>query len=168
MPVPTIVNYLEIQEPDNATYPGDTELLSIGAPFARALGLHHLAVHHEVLPPGRRSSYPHAHEAEDEFFFVIEGTPDLWLNGVLHRLKPGDGVGFRAGTGEAHTVINNTTHNVRLLSVGEPSRVHARLHYPLHPGRNEVATSNQRHWVDAPEQTLGPHDGLPDALRKPE
>jgi len=164
MPAPTIIHFSHIQEPDTSTYPNDTELLTIGAPFARALGLHHLAIHHEVLPPGRRSSYPHAHESEDEFVYVIEGAPDLWLDGVLHRLRPGDGVGFPAGTGQAHCLLNNTDAPAVLLVVGEPARVHARIHYPLHPVSNEGAQAAGRHWVDErPQPLLGPHDGRPDA-----
>ncbi len=166
MPTPTIVHTLDVQDPDNSTYPGQTELLSIGAPFAQLMGLHHLAVHHELLPPGRRTSCAHAHESEDEFVYVIEGTPDLFLDGVLHRLKPGSAAGFPAGTGHSHTMINNTTEPVRLLVVGEPARVRARIHYPLDPMRNEAATKNNRHWHDAPVLPMGPHDGLPDALRK--
>ncbi len=163
---PTIVHYTDIQDADDSTYPNSTERLSIGSPFARALGLHHLAIHHEVLPPGRRTSYPHAHESEEEFVYVIEGTPDLFLDGVLHRLKPGDGVGFAAGTGQAHCLINNSTEPARLLAVGEPSRKQARLHYSRHPARNEAMAKDNRHWVDVPKRDDGPHDGLPDALRK--
>ena len=94
---------------------------------------------------------------------MIEGTPDLWLDGNLSRLKPGDGVGFPAGTGIAHTFINNTGSDVRLLVVGEASRQRSRIDYPLHPRRNaEIGT---RHWADAPKPALGPHDGLPDKAR---
>lgn len=160
---PNIVHYLDIQEADNSTYPNSDELLTIGSPFARALGLHRLAVHHEVLPPGRRTSYPHAEESEDEFMYVIEGTPDVWLDGVLHRLKPGDGVGFPSGVGLAHTVINNSDAVVRLLVVGEPSRQVSRVHYPLNPERNKALS--ERHWADVPVRPLGGHDGRPDALR---
>src|SRR5262245_64118036 len=64
--------------------------------------------HHERLMPGRRVSWPHAEADEDEFVFVIEGEPDLWIDGELRRLKAGDGVGFPSGTGISHTFINNS------------------------------------------------------------
>jgi uncharacterized cupin superfamily protein len=95
---------------------------------------------------------------------VIEGEPDLWLDGEMQRLKPGDGVGFVAGTGIAHAVINNTDRDVRLLVVGEASRQRSRVHYPMHAKRN--AEIGSRHWQDRPQRQLGPHDGLPDLQRK--
>ena len=158
-----IRNWQDLQLADDAHYPGSPELLSIGSPFGRALGLARLGVHHEVLPPGRRTSWPHAERDEEEFVFVIDGAPDVWIDGELHRLAPGDGVGFPAGTGIAHTFINNTDSDVRLLVVGERSRPGSRIHYPLHPERNaEIGAS---HWRDAPTVLRGPHDGKPDALR---
>src|SRR5476651_139707 len=117
-----IKNYSKIQEPDNAHYADSDELLSIGSPFGRTFGFKRLGIHHELLKPGRRTSWPHAEKTEEEFVYVIEGTPDVWLDGYLHRLAPGDGVGFAVGTGLAHTFINNTESDVRLLVVGECSR----------------------------------------------
>ena len=111
-------------------YPGSDELLSIGSPFGRVFGLTRLGIHHELLPPGRRTSYPHAEGTEEEFVYVIEGNPDAWIDGHLHQLVPGDGVGFPAGTGICHTFINNTDQNVRLLVVGESSRPDNRIFYP--------------------------------------
>ncbi len=87
-----------------------------------ALGLTKLGIHHELLPPGRRTSFPHAESAAEEFVYVIEGMPDAWIDGELVRLAPGDGVGFPAGTGIAHSFLNNTDQTVRLLVVGEPNK----------------------------------------------
>ena len=111
-----------------------------------------LGIHHERLMPGRRVSWPHAEADEEEFVFVLEGEPDLWVDGDLRRLKPGDGVAFPAGTGIAHTIINNTDKDVRLLVVGEASRKRSRIHYPLHPERN--AEIGARHWkIDPPRHS---------------
>lgn len=148
---------------DDAHYPDSDELLSIGSPLGRATGLTRIGVHHELLPPGRRTSWPHAESDEDELVFVLEGTPDAWIDGTLHRLAPGDCAGFAAGTGVAHTFLNNTEQDVRLLVVGEASKSTNRIHYPLHPTRN--AELGNGHWADAPKSELGPHDGLPDAQR---
>jgi uncharacterized cupin superfamily protein len=105
-------------------------------------------------------SWPHSEADEEEFVYVIEGEPDLWIDGEVRRLKPGDGVGFVPGTGIAHTFINNTDRDVRLLVCGEATRTRSRIDYPLHPKRN--AEIGAMHWKDAPAQKLGPHDGLPD------
>ena len=131
-----IRHYSEIQEADTACYKGSDELLSIGSPFGRIFGLKRLGIHHEVLRPGRRTSWPHAEKTEEEFVYVIEGTPDVWIDGHLHRLQPGDAVGFIPGTGICHTFINNTDADVRLLVVGDTNRDDNKCYYPLHHERN--------------------------------
>lgn len=157
-----ITHWSEIERPDNRHYAGYDELMCIGAAFGKTFGLTKLGIHHERLPPGRRTSFPHAESAEEEFVYVIEGEPDLWLDGYLHRLKPGDGVGFPAGTGIAHSFINNTDEEVRLLVVGERTKPENRIVYPLHPERRQAIDD---WWDDHPLRVLGPHDGLPDRLR---
>ena len=156
----SVAHYSAIEGKDDQNYPDSDELLSISATFSEHFRLMRLGVHHERLPPGRRVSWPHAEADEEEFVYVIEGAPDLWLDGHVKRLRPGDGVGFPAGTGLSHTFINNTDSDVRLLVVGEASRQRSRIHYPLHPKRN--ADIGSRHWSDIPARELGPHDGLPD------
>jgi uncharacterized cupin superfamily protein len=160
---PFIRNYRELETKDDSQYPGSRERLSIGAPLGRGLGLSRLGIHHETLPPGRRTSWPHAESTEEEFVYVLEGKPEVWIDGHLHSLQPGDAVAFVPGTGISHTVINNTDQPVRLLVVGE-RRDDDKVYYPKHPGRK--AQIGDRWWSDRPEQPLGPHDGMPDALRK--
>jgi uncharacterized cupin superfamily protein len=155
-----IRHWSELEEPDNDHYPGDTELMAIGAPLARTFGLKRLGIHHNRLLPGRRTSYPHAESAEEEFVFVLQGTPDVWIDGNLHRLAVGDSVGFPAGTGICHTFLNNTDDEVHLLIVGEVTKPENRLRYP----KNEAyEASRSDAWVDWPSRPLGPHDGKPKA-----
>jgi len=159
-----LAHWTKIEGGDVNHYPGSDELQSISASFSERFGLMRLGIHHERLLPGRRVSWPHAEADEEEFVYVLEGEPDLWADGELKRLKPGIGVAFPAGTGLAHTFINNTDKDVRLLVAGEASRQRSRIDYPLHPKRNqEIGT---RHWKIDPPHRLGPHDGLPDTLRK--
>jgi uncharacterized cupin superfamily protein len=153
----------DIEGADDQNYPGSSELHGLTASFSGHFGLMRLGINHERLPPGRRVSWPHAEADEEEFVYVIEGEPDLWLDGHTRRLRPGDGVGFPAGTGVAHTFINNTHSDVRLLVVGEASRRRSRIDYPLHPARNQEIGA--RHWKDAPARRLGPHNGKPDTAR---
>jgi len=157
-----IRHYKELQSEGTAVFHGTNELRSIGSPFSPALGLTKLGIHHELLPPGRRTSFPHAESAEEEFVYVIEGTPDVWIDGELFRLAPGDGVGFPAGTGIAHSFLNNTDEPVRLLVVGEANKDENRIVYPINPERQALRTD---WWDDAPARTLGLHDGKP---RQPE
>ena len=154
-----IVHYSEIQRDDTSRYPGSEELHSIGSPFAKHFGFVKLGIHHETLLPGRRTSFPHAESSEEEFIYVIEGTPDVWIDGYLHRLRPGDGVGFVPGTGIAHCFLNNTTSPVRLLVVGEANKPENKLVYPLNPELKRYKADIW--WNDAPSRELGPHDGRP-------
>ena len=151
-----IAHWTALERPDDDHYPGDDELMSIGAPLGRLLGLTRIGIHHERLLPGRRTSYPHAESAEEEFVFVLEGHPDVWVDGVLHPLSPGDSVAFPPGTGIAHTFMNNTGEEARLLVIGERKRPENKVYYPLH--RN-YEPDGDFHWRDPPVRPLGPHDG---------
>jgi uncharacterized cupin superfamily protein len=159
---PFVRHYSELPS-ERGSYPGDDELMSQGTALSRPLGLKRLGIHHEMLPPGSRTSWPHAEEKEEEFCYVLEGTPDVWIDGVLHRLQPGDAVAFLPGTGIAHTLINNTEENVRLLIVGEHFRDN-RILFAFHP-QGYAGMRRSRLWTDAPVRERGAHDGLPDALR---
>jgi len=112
----------------------------------------------EAGRPGERPFGVNAEEsALEEFVFVLEGTPDAWIDGHLFRLKAGDAVGFPPGTGISHTFMNNTPVDVRLLVIGEPTTEN-RIRYPLNA--TYEATSPER-WVDPPDRPLAPHDGRP-------
>ena len=115
---PFIANFKDFLEPDTNCYPGSDELLSIGSPIGKKLGLTKIGIHIETLPPGRRTSWPHAESLEEEFAYVIEGHPHVWIDGYLHALQPGDFVAFPAGTGISHTFLNNSEGTCRLLIGG--------------------------------------------------
>jgi len=157
----SIAHWAEIEGPDDSHYDGDDELMSIGARLGRHFGLTRLGINHERLLPGRRTSYPHAESSEEEFVYVIAGTPDVWLDGHLHRLRPGDAVGFPAGTGICHSFLNNSAHEVRLLVVGETKKAENQVFYP----RNPEQSTRQDWWSAPPARALGDHDGLTDRLR---
>jgi uncharacterized cupin superfamily protein len=150
-------HWSELEGQDEGHYPGDTERFSINAPLGRMLGLRKIAIHHERLPPGRRTSYPHAESALEEFIHVLEGTPDVWIDGHLIRLIPGDSVAFPPGTGISHTFLNNTPTEIRLLVIGEPTSEN-RIRYPLNPAHE---ASIPERWPNPPPRPLGPHNGLP-------
>jgi uncharacterized cupin superfamily protein len=97
--------------------------------------------------------------------YVIEGHPDAWIDGNLHRLNPGDGVGFPSGTGIAHCFINNTDAVARLLIVGERTRPGDTWFYAHHPEQNERIRAKGKLWENPPKRAMGTHDGLPDVLR---
>lgn len=151
-----IAHWSELENPEANCYDGDTEAMGFDASLARKLGLTRIGIHHVRLPPGRRTSYPHAESAEEEFVFVIDGHPDVWLDGVLHRLNPGDSVAFPAGAGVCHTFLNNSREEVRLMVIGEKPKPENRVRYPLNESYQQSMGSG---WDDAPQRALGPHDG---------
>ena len=160
-----IKNYKELIEEDSSHYPGSDELLSIGSPVGRKLGLRNIGVHIETLLPGRRTSWPHAEKEEEEFAYVISGNPQAWIDGYTYDLEPGDFIAFPAGTGIAHTFINNSENVVVLLVGGDTNKPENKLFYPMHPARNEEIKEKDKLWQDYPEKQLGPHDGLPEKQR---
>ena len=138
---------------------GFADMGGFGHPIGRLHGLTHLGIHYEVAPPGSRSSFPHAEKLEEELVFVLGGKPDAWIDGALHPLDAGDAVAFPAGTGIAHTFLNNSDEDMHLLVLGEHQVPGNQLCYPLHPERmTEFAKWNEA-WLDAPKRPLGPHDG---------
>ena len=133
------------------------EPLGSVADMAERAGMQQLRIQHEILFPGRRSSSPHAHTKREEFIYVIKGEPDVWLDGELHRLKPGDCVALCAGTGIAHSLINNTTTEVHVLAVASVP-VEDGCFYPLTGRRDNVPDDMADAWT---KRARGPHDGLP-------
>jgi len=145
-------------------YPQSTEQMGPDRRVGRVAGLVRIGVNVQRLPPGTRSSWPHAEENEEEFVFVLEGEVDAWINGDLHRMVAGDLAAFPAGTGICHCFINNSDREVRLLVGGEAAKPGSRIFYPLNPSRQADMKASDW-WEDVPQHPLGPHDGLPDQMR---
>jgi uncharacterized cupin superfamily protein/nucleoside-diphosphate-sugar epimerase len=158
---PMVRNAAELAAED-WSYPGHDEKHGPERNLGDAVGLTRVGVSLVELPPGRRSAFPHAHSAEEELGYVIEGTPDLWIDGKLHRLGPGDVMGFPAGTGIGHVIINNSARTVKVLVVGERRPGEDKVTYPVDPDR-QAKLKPERAWTDAPKRELGPHDGKPTA-----
>jgi uncharacterized cupin superfamily protein len=90
----------------------------LGDPF----GLTNFGVNHTRLAPGAQSALRHAHSRQDELVYVLEGRPTLITDAGETQLAPGMCVGFKAGTGNAHHLINRTDAEVVLLEVGDRTR----------------------------------------------
>ncbi|HJW41545.1 MAG TPA: cupin domain-containing protein, partial [Rhizomicrobium sp.] len=156
-------HWRDILEEDECGYPNSPELHGIDAKFGKRAEYLRIGVHFEILPPGRRTSWPHCEGDEEEFVYLVSGKLDVWLDGHIHPMTEGDFIGWEAHTGQTHVCINNGTEDVLLLVGGEASRQKSRIWYPLHPHRDKETTTN--FWHDHPKVKLGPHDGLPDAMR---
>lgn len=155
-------NVSEVKLDAEWSYPGSGEKHTAEKSLGEAVGLQRVGVCYVELAPGKRSGYPHSHSAEEEFGYVLEGNPDLWVDGKLHRLAPGDVIGFPPGTGINHIVINNTAKTVKMFVVGERRPGEDKVFYPKNPERMAQLDA-KRAWNDAPKRELGPHDGKPAA-----
>ncbi len=88
-------------------------------PLGDLFGLANFGVNLTRLTPGGQSALRHAHIKQDEFVYVLEGRPTLVTNAGRRRLEPGMCAGFRAGTGDAHHLVNESEEDVVYLEVGD-------------------------------------------------
>ena len=160
---PFIVSTADVPERTHS-YPNSDEKMGPTRRVGKAAGLRRIGVNVQTLPPGVRSSWPHAEEDEEEFVYVLEGEVDCWIDGVLHRMTTGDLAAFPAGTGICHTFLNNGDRDAVLLIGGEAAKSHSRIYYPVNSSRRNDMTWSEW-WDDVPVRAQGPHDGRPDALR---
>ncbi|MFB6119765.1 MAG: cupin domain-containing protein [Halobacteriaceae archaeon] len=92
---------------------------SVSRPLSDALGTTNLAINYYELGPGESSAYGfHAHEAQEEVFYVQAGT-------VTFRTADGDvtadaGDLVRFGPGEYQRCVNEGEDRATLLVVGAP------------------------------------------------
>jgi len=154
-----ITGWREIEAP--AAPPSSPEDFGFASELSAATGINHFRVAHLRIPPGKRGYPPMAMDDLEIFSFVLEGAPDLWADGHLHRLEEGDGVTFNARTGLAHTLINNTDQDVRLFVMTEAFRRNSRATHPLDPAGEDNLRKMNMFWADAPKHKLGPNKGAP-------
>src|SRR5262249_32618078 len=88
---------------------------ALGEPF----GLGHFGVNLTRLAPGAVSSLRHAHSRQDEFVYILQGRPTLHTGSGRVLLEPGMCAGFRAGSGDAHHLINESDADVLYLEIGD-------------------------------------------------
>ncbi|HEY2338604.1 MAG TPA: cupin domain-containing protein [Burkholderiales bacterium] len=88
-------------------------------PLGDLFGLTNFGVNLTRLAPNGLSSLRHAHTKQDEFIYILKGRPTLHTKAGRTRLAPGMCAGFKAGTGDAHRLINETDEEVAYLEVGD-------------------------------------------------
>jgi uncharacterized cupin superfamily protein len=82
-------------------------------------GLTNFGVNLTRLAPNSVSALRHSHTKQDEFIYILEGHPTLRTNEGETQLAPGMCAGFKAGSGNAHHLVNNTAEVVVYLEVGD-------------------------------------------------
>ena len=88
-------------------------------PLGDLFGLANFGVNLTRLAPGGSSALRHAHTKQDEFVYILEGRPTLVTNAGRTALKAGMCAGFKAGTGDAHHLVNDTADDVVYLEIGD-------------------------------------------------
>jgi uncharacterized cupin superfamily protein len=89
-------------------------------PLGDVFGLKNFGVNLVRLPPGSISALHHMHSKQDEFIYVLEGHPTLFMGEESSQLAPGMVAGFPAG-GAAHHLENQTGEDCMILEVGDRS-----------------------------------------------
>lgn len=88
-------------------------------PLGDVFGLANFGVNLTQLVPGSASALRHSHAKQDEFVYVLEGTPTLITDAGSTELAPGMCAGFKAGSGGGHHLLNRTDAMVVYLEVGD-------------------------------------------------
>jgi uncharacterized cupin superfamily protein len=125
---PTPIAITAIEAPKRAKlslYPEPFASLMAGRtkhPLGDLFGLTNFGVNLTRLSPNALSALRHAHTKQDEFIYVVQGNPTLLTDEGRTQLAPGMCAGFKAGTGNAHCLVNETLEDVLYLEVGDRSQ----------------------------------------------
>lgn len=88
-------------------------------PLGNLFGLASFGVNLTRIAPGGMSALRHAHTIQDEFIYVLEGHPTLVTDAGETRLSPGMCAGFKAGSGDAHHLVNRSDADAVYLEIGD-------------------------------------------------
>jgi uncharacterized cupin superfamily protein len=82
------------------------------------IGAQKLGYNITAVPPGKSAFPPHNHHANEEMFFVLQGSGELRIGGNTYPIRVGDIIACPAGGKEkAHQMINTGTEELRYLAV---------------------------------------------------
>ena len=71
-------------------------------------GLTNFGVNLTELAPGSISALLHHHTKQDEFVYIVSGSPTLILGDGEFQLSAGDCYGFKAGAAVGHQLANRS------------------------------------------------------------
>lgn len=87
--------------------------------LGEVFGLANFGVNLTRMVPGSISALRHSHSKQDEFIYILEGTPTLLTESGERQLAPGMCAGFKAGSGGGHQLANRSSEVVVYLEVGD-------------------------------------------------
>jgi len=88
-------------------------------PLGDLFGLTNFGVNLTRLLPGATSALRHAHSKQDELVYILQGRPTLHTDEGRTELSPGMCAGFKAGSGNAHHLVNHSQEDVLYLEIGD-------------------------------------------------
>ena len=93
---------------------------SVKRPVGKALGAKELALNYYELAPGESFAFGyHAHEKQEEVFYVLDGTVTFETDDGEVVVEDGEAIHFEAG--EFQRGVNESDERVRALAVGAPA-----------------------------------------------
>ncbi len=112
------------------------------------IGAQKLGYNITAVPPGKRAFPLHNHHANEEMFFILQGSGELRVGDERHTLRVGDFIASPAGGPEsAHQIINTGSEELRYLDVSTlivPETVE-------YPDSGKIALMS---WQTAPDGTV--------------
>lgn len=88
------------------------------ATLSDLIGAKKLGYNLTVLPPGKAQCPFHAHHAEEEMFFILEGEGELRYGDRRYKIRKNDVIACPCGGAEvAHQIINTGAVDLRYLAV---------------------------------------------------
>jgi len=112
-----------------------------------------------VVPPGKRAFPLHNHHANEEMFFVLQGTGELRVGQDTYAVREGDFIASPPGGPElAHQIINTGDDELRYLAVSTmivPETVE-------YPDSGKIATYSRQPAADGSTRIVR-HIGRPES-----
>ena len=71
------------------------------------------------LAPGSMSALKHQHSRQDEFVYILSGTPTVVYGNREYEMSPGQCMGFRASEASAHHLVNRSEQPATYLEIGD-------------------------------------------------
>ncbi len=159
-PKPPIVNIADVElKPFPSPAPGaaaerfEARMGGVGI----AVGAQKLGYNITVVPPGKRAFPFHSHRANEEMFFILEGTGEVRIGDGRHPIKKGDFIACPPGGPEtAHQIINTGSSEMRYLAVS--TRIYPEVaEYP--DSKKFGVLADGLRFISRPEMSIGYWEG---------
>jgi uncharacterized cupin superfamily protein len=84
-------------------------------------GLTNFGINLTELEPGAMSALKHHHLTQDEFIYILQGSPTLIFGEDEFPMQAGDCFGFEKAKGIGHQLVNKSSETVTYLEIGDRS-----------------------------------------------